>query len=84
VTRLLARLQGYALVPLPRPRDSGADFATHLQAIVRETADVACKLSQHLKASPSIAEAAMLRAEIAEAQQAMAELDAALAQMGGD
>ena len=84
VTRQLARLAGYALVPLPRPRGEAADFAGHLQAIIRESADVTMDLSLHLQKDPGPAEAAKIRTEIAEAIQALVELDAALAGLGGE
>lgn len=84
VTRQLARLAGYQLVPMPKPRGGGADLACHLQAIIRESADVTMDLSLHLKGTPGPADAARLRTEVAEAIQALAELDAALAQLGGE
>lgn len=84
VTRTLARIQGFDLVPLPKARADGADFAAHLQAIIRESADVTMDLSLHLKGTPTPADAAKLRTEVAEAIQALVELDAALAQLGGE
>ena len=84
VTRTLARLQGFDLVPLPKPRSGPTDFAEHLQAIIRETADVTVSLSCRLRDTPNAADVAELRREITEAQQALVELDAALAQLGGE
>lgn len=82
VTRQLARLAGYALVPLPRPRGEAADFAGHLQAIIRESADVTMDLSLHLQKAPGPEEAAKLIAETDEAIQALVELRAVLAGLG--
>ena len=84
VTRQLARLAGYALVPLPRPRGEAADFAGHLQAVIRESADVTVHLSSRLRTAPSPEDVGTLRREVAEAIQALVELDAALAGLGGE
>lgn len=79
VTRALARTQGFALVPLPAPRGEGADLPDHFRAIVKETADVTALLSFHLRDVPKPEDVAALRREVAQAQEALAELDAALA-----
>lgn len=79
VTRRLARQAGYALVPLPRPRGGGADIAGHLQAIIRESADVTLTLSNHLHRAPDAPAARSLQREIDEAIRALVELSAELA-----
>lgn len=85
VTRALARAAGFALVPLPAARTAELDFAAHLQAIIRETADVTLGLSVHLQAAASGKPAPeALRAEVAQAIQVLVELDAALAQGAAD
>ncbi len=77
VTRQLARAAGFLLVPMPGARGDLPDLGSHLSAIIRETADVTLNLSLHLNrdaaASPS-----RLRSEVAQAIQALVELDAAL------
>jgi hypothetical protein len=82
ITRTLARLHGFDLVPMPRARGEAADYCQHLQAIVRETADVTLELSLHLMKPPSEREAARLIREVDQAQQALAELKATLADGG--
>lgn len=82
VTRALARAAGFALVPLPAARCAVDDLGCHLSAIIRESADVTLALSLALSRPLADAGRAALRREIAEAVQALVELDAALAGAG--
>lgn len=82
VTRQLARMAGYELVPLAPAQGGAVDFAGHLARVIRESADVTSALSLHLSESAltgvRVDKAAALRREVAEAIQALVELDAAL------
>lgn len=84
VTRAMAKRLGFALVPLPKARCETTDFTIHLQAIIKESADVAGALCYHLNKIPASTELAALRAETDHAIQALVELKAALAEMGGE
>lgn len=78
VTRELARQAGFALVPLPRARGGGRPMADHLAEVIRESAEVTMTLALDLRAPAGVLRE-RLRREVAEAVQALIDLDAALA-----
>lgn len=84
LTRELARQAGFALVPLPAVRCEPVSWNEHLARVAKETGDVVSQLARDCavlvtRNGDTAAAQLRLRGEVAEAQQRLAELDAALA-----
>ncbi|CAO4174912.1 phage regulatory CII family protein [Methylorubrum populi] len=76
VTRALAALHGYVLVPNPEGVPSAANFGRHLGVLAREAGDVISGLGEALADDGVVSdrEARALLGEVREAQEALAHL----------
>ncbi len=81
VTRTFARLHGFAMVRLPQIRDAVGGWLERLGALSSEVGDIINGICAALAGDGVIDkdEARRLRREVAEGQQKLAEIDAALA-----
>lgn len=86
VTRALAERHGFDLVARVVAAPSGADFCAALARSVKEFADVQRKIIVALPDGVTAAEiqAGGIRAEIAEAQRCLAQIDALCARAAGE
>lgn len=84
VTRYLARRAGFSLVPLPGAKPAGRSWNEHIAVTAKEAGDITSKLALAIDGGVSPREARELRREVAEALQAMVDLDTALAEVEGD
>lgn len=83
VTRALAALHGYVLVPDPALAATAPDFGRHLGAVAREAGDVISGLGEALADGKVCGnEAQGLLGEVREAQAALAHLGQDLARVG--
>lgn len=86
VTRTLCRLNGGVFVRLPDARDAQGDWLGLLGGLSAETGDIINGIATALADDRRIdvKEARKLRLEVADGQQKLAEIDAALAAIVGD
>lgn len=82
VTRELAHLSGYALVPLPAPAPEGVSWLRHLAVLAKEAGDVSAGLAAALADDGKLTVRELadgrLHREVREAIQALIDLEHAL------